>query len=273
MMATTNSTADNRRLTLVRCDNDGCRPDTKSRRWWLSLIGLFIGGWLCVGEENSAFARRAELNYQDAKKRFQAATNDMEAAWQFGRACFDWADFAKNDDQRETIANEGISACRRLIARDAKSAAGHYYLGLDLGQLAQTKTLGALRIVQEMEREFKTVRDLDAKFDHAGPDRNLGLLYLEAPGWPASIGDKTKARRHLERAAELASDYPENHLCLLEAYLKWNDQKGLRRESKVVEELLPVARKEFTGEAWEQSWADWDKRWQKVREKVREPKK
>jgi tetratricopeptide (TPR) repeat protein len=124
-----------------------------------------------------------------------------------------------------------------------------------------------------MEREFKTVRDLDAKFDYAGPDRNLGLLYLEAPGWPASIGDRSKARRHLERAVELAPDYPENHLCLLEAYLKWNDQKGLLRESKVVEKLLPVARKGFTGEAWEQSWVDWDKRWEKIREKTRELKK
>jgi tetratricopeptide (TPR) repeat protein len=233
---------------------------------------LFIGGWLCAGEENSIFAGRAEQNYQDAKKRFQINTNDAEAAWRFGRACFDRADFAKNDDQREAIANEGIAACRHLIARDAKSAAARYYLGLDLGQLAQTKTLGALRIVQEMEREFKAVRDLDAKFDHAGPDRNLGLLYLQAPGWPASIGNKTKARKHLERAVELAPDYPENHLCLLEAYLKWDDQKGLQREAKVAAELLPRAKKEFTGEAWEQSWADWDKRWGKIREKVREPK-
>src|SRR5205823_14683162 len=91
-------------------------------------------------------------NYQEARKKFQNCTNDAEAAWQFGRACFDWADFAKDDDQRESVANEGIAACRQLIARDPKSVAGHYYLAMDLGQLAQTKTLGALRIVQEMER-------------------------------------------------------------------------------------------------------------------------
>jgi len=38
---------------------------------------------------------------------------------------------------------------------------------------------------------------------------------------------------------------------------------------KIVEQLLPKARKDFTGEAWAQSWADWDKRWKKVREKVK----
>jgi len=252
------------------------RRDKKGRElfahlgWWcLSLIGLVAPGRLCLCEDQAAFAKRAEQNYQEARKKFQNNTNDAETAWQFGRACFDWADFAKDDDQRESVANEGIAACRQLIARDPKSVAGHYYLAMDLGQLAQTKTLGALRIVQEMEREFKSARDLDAKFDDAGPDRNLGLLYFQAPGWPASIGSRSKARQHLERSVELAPDYPENHLCLLEAYLKWDDRKDVRRELKIVEELLPKARKDFTGDAWAQSWADWDKRWKKIREKVK----
>ncbi len=226
----------------------------------------------CVAEDKSspAFAQRAEQNYRAAKEKFQSATNDAEAAWQFGRACFDWADFAREDDRREFIANEGIAACRQLIARDPKSAPGHYYLAMDLGQLAQTKTLGALRIVQEMEREFKRARDLDAKFDYAGPDRNLGLLYFEAPGWPASIGSKSNARKHLERAVELAPDYPENRLCLLEAYLKWGEKKNVQRALKVMEELLGRARKEFAGDTWAQSWVDWEKRWKKIVEKARE---
>ena len=125
-------------------------------------------------------------------------------------------------------------------------------------------------IVDEMEREFKTARDLDAKFDYAGPDRSLGLLYFQAPGWPASIGSKAKARQHLQRAALSAPGYPENHLCLLEAYLKWGDKKSLRRELQLTEGLLPQARKEFTGEAWDQIWVDWDKRWTRIREKTSE---
>jgi len=239
--------------------------------WCLSLIGLFTANWLGFSENASIFAQRAEKNFQEARKRFQTNTNEAEAAWQFGRSCFDWADFAKNDDQRESITGEGIAACRQVIARDPKSGQGHYYLAMNLGQLAQTKTLGALRIVDEMEREFKMARDLDARFDYAGPDRNLGLLYFEAPGWPASIGSKSKARQHLQRAAHLAPGYPENHLCLLEAYLKWSDKKNLVRELKITEELLPQARKEFTGEAWEQSWSDWDKRWKRIRENTSDP--
>src|SRR5439155_8251572 len=134
---------------------------------------------LGFSENTPNFAQHGEKHFQVARKRFQTDTIEAEAAWQFGRSCFDWADFAKNDDQRESVAGEGIAACRQVIVRDPKSAPGHYYLAMNLGQLAQTKTLGALRIVDEMEREFKIARDLDAKFDYAGPDRALGLLYSE----------------------------------------------------------------------------------------------
>ncbi len=237
------------------------------------LACLLLWGWLCCRAEDnshSTFARRAEENYRQARNKFQNNTNETVAAWQFGRACFDWADFAKDDDRRASVANEGIAACRQAIAREPKSVDSHYYLAMNLGQLAQTRTLGALRIVEEMEREFKIVRDLDAGFDYGGPDRNLGLLYFEAPGWPASIGSKSKARKHLERAVELAPDYPENHLCLLEAYLKWGDKKNIQRELKITEELLPRARKEFAGDSWTQSWADWDVRWKKIQRKAGE---
>ena len=238
----------------------------------LGLAGLFAVSWLGVPEDASNFARRAEQHYQEARKKFQTSTKDAEAAWQFGRACFDWAEFAKNDQQREAIAVEGIAACRHLLARDSKSAPGHFYLAMNLGQLARTKTLGAIRIVDEMEREFKAARDVDAKFDWAGADRCLGLLYFEAPGWPASIGSKSNARQHLQRAVQLAPGYPENHLCLLEAYLKWGDKRSLVRGVKITEELLPKARKEFAGEAWVQSWVDWDKRWKRIQEKAAEVK-
>ena len=65
---------------------------------------------------------------------------------------------------------------------------------MNLGQLARTELLGALKLVKEMEREFKTAADLDKQFDYAGPERCLGLLYRDAPGWPASIGSRRKAR-------------------------------------------------------------------------------
>ncbi|MBA4147676.1 MAG: hypothetical protein H0X66_06135 [Verrucomicrobia bacterium] len=210
-------------------------------------------------------ARNAYLTYQ---ARFEINPSHPELAWQFSRAAFDWAEFASNNRQREQIALQGIAAARRGIVLETNSVPAHYYLGMNLGQLARTKSIGALKLVGEMEREFKKVRVLDETYDFAGPDRNLGLLYLEAPS-SFSIGDRKKAREHLLKAVELSPTYPENRLNLIEAYLKWNDSKSAQTAFNELEQIWTAARKEFAGEEWRTSWVDWEKRRSKALEKLR----
>jgi tetratricopeptide (TPR) repeat protein len=194
-----------------------------------------------------------------AQKRFLADPTNAVAALEFARACFDRAEYPTNDTQRANLAEQGIAVCRQLLARQTKSAPTHYYLGMNLGQLARTKKLSALRIVDEMEREFKAARQMDEHLDFAGPDRNLGLLYFEAPAF-ASVGSRSKARHHLQRAVELAPDYPENRLNLAEAYLKWGDNKGATRELMALEKLWPITKTNLTGEDWAGSWYSWERK-------------
>jgi tetratricopeptide (TPR) repeat protein len=139
------------------------------------------------------------------------------------------------------------------------------YLGMNLGQVARTKLLGALGILDEMEAVWKKAIALDPKYDYAGAHRSLGLLYLDAPGWPTSIGSKSKARQHLEKAVELNPEYPGNRLCLLEAQLKWGETKTVRAQISPVEAVLKTARTNLTGEAWARDWQEWDERWQKIK--------
>jgi hypothetical protein len=123
-----------------------------------------------------------------------------------------------------------------------------------------------------MEKEFSLARQLDERFDHAGPDRGLGLLYLDAPTL-GSIGSRTKARQHLRRAVELAPDYPENRLNLVEAYVKWSERADAGRELRTLEDQLPAARAAFTGPAWASSWTDWDQRLKKVKKRAEDSSK
>ncbi len=226
----------------------------------LAAILFFAAGMPDAGEaQNKIFAARAEAEFHRAQSQFETADNSTNAI-RFARACFDWADFATNKEERAAIANQGITACSDVIAREPESAAAHYYLGMDLGQLARAEFLGALRIVREMEREFKSAAELDPQLDYAGPERCLGLLYRDAPGWPASIGSKRKARSFLEEAARLAPDYPENILNLAESDLKWRDTSGAEKEMDALDALWPEAQKNFTGERWAQEWADWSVR-------------
>jgi len=249
--------------------NSQIRREAKYK--FASAIFIFgAAGIVFAGEpQNKIFAARVEAEFHGAQKQFQSDTNNSADAWQFARACFDFADFATNKIQRATIAREGISACRQSLAR-TNSAAAHYYLAMNSGQLARAEFIGALRLVREMEREFKTAADLDAQFDFAGPERCLGLLYRDAPRWPVSIGSKTKSRTFLEQAEKLAPDFPENRLNLAESYLKWNQPGDARLELNALDSLWSKEQASFTGEIWERDWNDWSTRRDAARKKLAE---
>jgi tetratricopeptide (TPR) repeat protein len=223
-----------------------------------------------VGATNSlSYFRRS---FEETERRYKKSPQSIEAAWQFARACFDLADAADSNSKRAEFAEKGIDACRGALTRDPDSAAAHYYLGVNLGELAETRGLGAFKLIKEMEAEFMKTHDLDEHFDYAGPDRGLGLLYRDAPA-VGSVGSRSKARHHLERALKLAPQYPENRLNLIEAYLKWGDRHDATRELKELEEALPAARAQFAGEAWASSWSDWDQRLNQVKKKIEQPPK
>ncbi len=256
-----------------------CRATRKSPRRAMGLGALLLWALLGPGRGVPAEpppaptpavsdpAARAERLYQAAAAACARDPDNVTNAWQFCRATFDRAEFARNDAERAALAEHGIAVARAALVRHTNVAAVPYYLGMNLGQLARTKSLGALPLVREMADLFERARRLDEHFDEAGPDRNLGLLYLEAPGWPVSIGHRDRARRHLERALELAPHYPENHLNLIEARRRWGE-KDLDPALRRLAELLPAARQRYTGEAWSAAWEDWERRWRALQAKA-----
>ena len=146
---------------------------------------------------------------------------------------------------------------------------GHYYLAMNLGELAETKTVGALKLVPQMETEFKTALSIKDDFDYAGPDRNLGLLYLQAPGWPLSIGSKSKSRHHLQQALMRSPEYPENLLNLIEAELTWNERPAAAKHLDDLDKLWPKAKTALNTPEWEINWVDWDARRIDLRNKIK----
>ena len=237
---------------------------------WQKAV-LVLLAFLCIvpnvfAQSTRNGAVRAEKIFEEAHLEYAAHSTNVDAAWHFARAAFDWAEFARSDKERAEIAEQGIAAARFAMQANPKLAAGPYYLGMNLGQLARTKSIGALKIVVEMEREFLSARLLDEKFDYAGPDRNLGLLYLEAPTF--SVGNRLKAREHLHRAVELCPTYPENRLNLIEAYLRADDIVSAEREMKPLKQTWDKAKMEFTGEQWQNAWVDWEARRKKIEERL-----
>lgn len=246
-------------------------------RLLLLLHGMLLVTAMVLGAEDlwnagldeaakASYRKHAAREYREARTMYQAAPDDVELAWQFGRAAFDLAEVAHNKQERETLAREGIDACRAALVLEPDLAVAHYYLGMNLGQLARVHMLRGLRIITEMEQSFLKTRALDPRVDHGGADRNLGLLYHRAPGWPISMGNKPKGRQHLERAVKLSPDYPENRLYLAEALWDTKHHEAFLDQVQALEILMPKARKTFNPEEWiwAWAWADWNPRWQRL---------
>lgn len=213
-------------------------------------------------ETNAIFAVRAENEFYRTQLLLKADPKNATNAWQFGAACFELCDFATNATRKAEIAKQGIAACQQLVAREPKSAPGHYYLAMNYGELADAEapSIAAYKLVHDIEREFKASLALDDKLDNAGSSRCLGLLYRDAPGWPISIGSKRKARDFLERAATVAPNYPENQLNLAESFVQWRQRDEAEKAFKKLDSIWSGAQTNLTGAAWEKPWRDWTNR-------------
>lgn len=235
-----------------------------------AILFIFIAKIAVADDSQQKFAARAEENFHQAQKKFQSDESNPSNAVAFAHACYDFADFAKNDSQRAELANDGIDVCRKILESYSKNAAAHYYLAMNLGQLARTKSLGALKLVKQMEPEFLAALNLDKQIDFGGPARSLGLLYRDAPGWPMSIGSKRKAKMYLQQALQIAPEFPENLLVMAESDLKWNDRADAQKQLDTLNSIWAKAQKSLSGENWERDWADWMARRDAVREKLAE---
>jgi tetratricopeptide (TPR) repeat protein len=159
-----------------------------------------------------------------------------ELLWRGARACAWLTEEFEDKTQRASYAQKGIDLSRRAVEIDPKRVEGHYYLGINIGQSATTKTVGAymmvpkvlkaadqaLKIDAKFDHAGPAAADqalkIDAKFDHAGPARLLGNVYAKAPG--AAGGDIDEGIKYLSLAVQLAPDYPQNHLHYGEALAK-----------------------------------------------------
>ncbi len=229
---------------------------------WFStlLLGVLLGGMRLHSAYTIVDRSRFEAAFVEERAQWLAATNDHQVAWHFSRAAYDWADAQTSNRDRARIAQIGINAANAALALRPGCAEGHYFRALNLGQLAQTKTLGALKIVVRIEASFLAARAADEHFDQAGADRGLGLLYLEAPGWPTSVGNHDKARKHLERAVELVPIHPGNRLALAEAHLKWREPGAARLQLDALDRDWSANRLRLSGPQWEADWRVWQAR-------------
>ena len=220
---------------------------------WIASLGICIG---VIGGP----LEDAEAQLKLARGAWERPGATTEQGWKFAKACFDRAEFCSAKAERASLAEMGIGAAQEVLRRETNNGPAHFYLAMNLGQLARTRTLTALGLVSDMEKHFLRAIALQPGFDHASPERSLGMLYRDAPGWPASVGNRTKARKYLERAVDLDLAFPENLLTLVESEIIWEEYKKAQSRLFGLDLRLKVAEVELTGPAWASTWLDWKQR-------------
>jgi len=119
-------------------------------------------------------------------------------------------------------ARRGRAAAEAAVRRFPASGLAHYLAAYLAGLHAERDRLRGLALVRIIEREARRAADLNPELDRGGPDRMLAELYLRAPAYPFSVGDRKKAVRHYRRAVAVDPAAPENRLGLAEALLADN---------------------------------------------------
>ena len=244
------------------CFRDWCRLQPPLFCW---VLLSFLGGFGLLGESQQ---QRLSRVYEQSRSEYLKSPDSATLAWPFARACFDRAEGMTSRPVRRSLAKEGAEACRVALKESPADGACHYYRGLNLGILAQTQPLRALGLVREMESHWQACQLLDPGFDHAGPDRSLGMLYAECPPAPLSIGSRSKARLHLARAVQLAPDHPENRILWVEFLIQHGEKATAAEEFKVLQKILTDARIRLFGDEWEATWKTWEARTETLRARL-----
>lgn len=126
----------------------------------------------------------------------------------------------EGDPAREAQFEAGMTYGQEAITLNPKAVYGNYWYAANLGSWGLCRgIMSSLKSITPMRKSMEIVLKGNENFYFAGPHRVLGRLYHQAPGWPISIGNKSKAADHLERAVKLAPTFFHNRLYLAEFYL------------------------------------------------------
>ncbi|MEK7484644.1 MAG: hypothetical protein AABZ60_09980 [Planctomycetota bacterium] len=142
--------------------------------------------------------------------------------WRMARACHYRASYHKKGDaERKSWSKKGLDCAKKSLA-EATDAQAHYYFALFTGIIADETFAPDPKIVLEIVSHAEQSSKLDPTFDYAGSYRLLGAIYLNAPSFPRSIGDKEKAVDYLKKSVREHPEYQENQLLLGEALFLWS---------------------------------------------------
>ena len=150
---------------------------------------------LYAHREDLASARAAEAAWA---ARLAQHPEEFETAWKLARARY-WLGGHAPESERKRFLEAGIDAGRRAIALAPNRPEGHFWVGANMGALAESFGMRqGLKYRGDIKRELETVLKIDPAFQQGSADRALGRWYDKVPGLFG--GSNSKAEEHLRKA-------------------------------------------------------------------------
>ncbi|MCA8910842.1 MAG: hypothetical protein KDB82_04005 [Planctomycetes bacterium] len=186
-----------------------------------------------------------------------------ENLWMAARTAAWLAEYGGDEVEREKYTRQGLTYANTALKQQPNGAEATFYHGVLAGFLGDLNHDYGLDAVKTIEEDMTKLIDADHDIAHGGPWRVMGVLQLRAPGPPVSIGSLRNGRKNLEKAVELAPDWPENQLYMAEAEFMWAEEKDKPDyKDKAVERLNKYLLGEGAKapEGAETEFAEWQKK-------------
>jgi tetratricopeptide (TPR) repeat protein len=162
-----------------------------------------------------------------------AGTQRLPVLERLARTSFIVGDIAESG-QRRLYYEQGRQYAEKILQEFPQNVAGHYWLGLNLGGLADVNRLQGRKLLPQILEELERAASINPGYDQGGAYRVLGRIYYSAPGRPFSVGDINKSLDLLQKATALTPSNSTNHLYLAETLLKLGRQDQARKELQQV---------------------------------------
>ena len=168
---------------------------------------------LYADRANLASARRAADLWNAA---FADNPRDFDSAWKLSRADYWLGGHAPQSEERGYY-EKGMEAARRAIVIEPNKPEGHFWLGANMGALAEAAGIGAgLKYRKPIKTELETVLRLNPAFLDGSADRALGRWYYKVPRLFG--GSHKQAEEHLKAALKYKENSTVTHYFLAELY-------------------------------------------------------
>jgi len=203
---------------------------------WGVLVPLDAATGVQVpGDDPDALYRERE-NLASARKaadiwlaRLIANPKDFASAWKLAQARYWLGTNGLPEPQRKGALEAGIEAARMAIAIDATKPEGHFWLGANMGALAEAfgvrqgmKYRGPIR--EALEATLK----LSPAFLQGSADRGLGRWYFKVPGLFG--GSNKKSEQHLRQSLTYNPNSVVSHLFLADTLADMGRKDEARKE-------------------------------------------